>query len=223
MPPVERTGPSGRGEFLPRDVWETALGHARRAGYTVAVDDLFLLAVAELPEGTPARDALVAEGLDPDRLEAQITSQAIGQPDDRAGISFPPAFNGMLGRAEAFAATLGDGTITPEHVLIALIWDPTSHSSQTLWRLGIARESIVESLRSKGVPVPPAPIPRQTTVAVGERVWVARDAMDRIIAEVPRRLPAGAHFGFNYEGDRAWVVAEAGIDLRAMVDEVLDA
>lgn len=35
------------------------------------------------------------------------------------GFTHAPAY-GMHGRADAFAAALGDGAITPEHVLLAL-------------------------------------------------------------------------------------------------------
>jgi hypothetical protein len=60
---------------------------------------------------------------------------------------------------QAFATTLGDGTITLEHVLMALLWDPVSASSQVLWRLGVSRERIVERLRDSGVPVPSSSLP----------------------------------------------------------------
>lgn len=50
--------PTGREEQMPREILRGVAEHARRMGYTVATDDLFLLAVAELPEGTPAREVL---------------------------------------------------------------------------------------------------------------------------------------------------------------------
>jgi ATP-dependent Clp protease ATP-binding subunit ClpA len=109
-------------------------------GYRVASDDLFLLTVAELPERTPARQALEAEGINGERLATEISARARSLPVGSTGLLFPPAFNSMAGRAEAFAASLGDGPITPEHVLMALIWDPSSLSSQLLWRLGVSRE-----------------------------------------------------------------------------------
>ena len=31
---------------------------------------------------------------------------------------------------------------------MALIWDPTSLSSQLLWRLGVSREDVIDELRS---------------------------------------------------------------------------
>jgi hypothetical protein len=100
-------------------------------GYPVASDDLFLLAVAELTEGAPARDVLESKGISVERLATQISSRALPMPAESSGLMFPPAYKSMAGRAEAFAASLGDGPISPEHVLMALISDPSSlrHSS----------------------------------------------------------------------------------------------
>lgn len=160
-------------------------------------------------------------GISAERLATEISSRALPMPAESNGLMFPPAYNSMAGRAEAFAASLGDGPISPEHVLIALIWDPASLSSQLLWQLGVSREDIIDRLRSRGVSVPRASIPPQVEVERGERIWIDRDNVQRLIAELPKRLPPDAHFGFNYEDDRAWVVAEASIDLRSLVDSIL--
>lgn len=212
---------TGREEHIPWAIFEGVSEHARRMGYTVASDDLFLLAVAELPEGTPARDVLESEGIDAERLGNEISSRVREMPEEWNGLLFPPAFNSMAGRAEAFAASLGDGRIRPEHVLMALIWDPSSLSSQLLWQLGVTREGIIEGLRSRGVAIPRASIPPQVEVERGEKIWIDRDELQRVIAELPKSLPPEAHWGFNYEDDRAWIVAEAGIDLRSLVDGIL--
>lgn len=211
--------PIGRGEQIPMAIFRGAAEHAGRLGYPVASDDLFLLAIAELPKGTPARQVLESEGLNAERVATEISALARSIPAGSRGLLFPPAFNSMAGRAEAFAASLGDGPITPEHVLMALIWDPSSHSSQLLWRLGVSREDIVDRLRSRGVAVPRAPIPLQVEVEMGERVWIERDDLQRVISKL--HLPPDAHFGFNYEGERAWVIAEESVDLRSLVDGIL--
>lgn len=190
-------------------------------GYPVASDDLFLLAVAELPDGSPARQALESEGINAELVATEIESHARAMPVDSNALLFPPAYNSMAGRAEAFAASLGDGTITPEHVLMALIWDPSSESSQLVWRLGASRDRIIDRLRMLGETVPSAPIPPQVEVEMGERVWIDRGDAQRVIVELSKTLPRTAHFGFNYEDDRAWVVAEAGVDLRSLVKDAL--
>jgi hypothetical protein len=213
--------PTGRGEHIPRAIFRGVAEHARRMGYPVASDDLFLLAVAELTEGTPARDVLESKGSSVERLAAEISSRALPMPAESSRLIFPAAYNSMAGRAEAFAASLGDGPISPEHVLMALIWDPSSLSSQLLWQLGVSREDIIEGLRSRGVAVPRTSIPPQVEVEMGVRIWIDREEVQRVITELPKRLPPETHFGFNYEDDRAWVVAEASVDLRSLVDDVL--
>jgi hypothetical protein len=213
--------PTGRGEQIPSTIFRGVTEHARRMGYPVASDDLFLLAVAELAEGTTSREVLESVGINAERLATEISSIAQPMPAESNGLLFPPAFNSMAGRAEAFAASLGHGPISPEHVLMALIWDPSSQASQLLWRLGVSREDIIDRLRSRGVVVPHTSIPPQVEVEMGERIWIDRDDVQHLIAELPKRLPPDAHFGFNYEDDRAWVVAEASIDLRSLVDSIL--
>jgi hypothetical protein len=108
--------PTGRGEHIPRAIFRGVAEHARRMGYPVASDDLFLLAVAELTEGTPARDVLESKGISVERLVTEISSRALPMPAESSGLMFPPAYNSMAGRAQAFAASLGDGPISPEHV-----------------------------------------------------------------------------------------------------------
>jgi ATP-dependent Clp protease ATP-binding subunit ClpA len=211
--------PTGRGEHIPSAIFRGVGEHARRMSYPVASDDLFLLAVAELAEGTAAREVLESVGINAERLATEISSIARTVPAESTGLLFPPAFNSMAGRAEAFAASLGDGPISPEHVLMALIWDPTSQASQLLWRLGVSREEIIDRLRSRGVGVPRASIPPQVEVEMGERIWIDRDDLQHVIAEL--HLPPEAHFGFNYEDDRAWVVAKASVDLRSLVGGIL--
>ncbi len=210
---------TGSGEHIPMAIFRGVAEHARRMGYPVASDDLFLLAVAELTEGTLAREVLESEGINAERLVTEISSVARPMPEGSGGLLYPPAYNSMAGRAEAFAASLGDGPISPEHVLMALIWDPSSLSSQLLWRLGVSREEIIDGLRSRGVAIPPASIPPQVEVEMGERIWIDRDDLQDVIAGL--HLPPDAHFGFNYENHRAWVWAEASVDLRSLVDGIL--
>jgi hypothetical protein len=136
-----------------------------------------------------------------------------------SGIS--PAYYSMHGRAEAFAAALGDGRITPEHVLLALLWDPSGHSSQLLWRLGVSRERLVERLRELAVQVPAAPLPPQREIEWGERVWFDRRDVGRVIDQLPFHIPPATRWGFNYADDRAWAVAESKVDLHGLVTTAL--
>jgi hypothetical protein len=193
---------------------------ARELGRNVALDDLFLLALGELDESSPARRALVGARVDFDEMRAQIrtSGDAVRDGDE---LVFPPSFYAMKGRAEAFAATLGDGTITAEHVLLALVWDPEGTASGLLWKLGVSSEQVVERLGELGVAVPTASLPPRYELEWGERVWFDREHLRRVLDYVPLHLPPGAHWGFNYEDERAWACAEAGVDLHALVQAAL--
>jgi hypothetical protein len=213
----------GRCPQLPSRLLGAAGAHARDLGRTVASDDLFLLALTELDEAQPARRALAAEGIDAGRLLGEIRVEGDRPPDQPQGLFYSPAYYTMHGRAEGFAAVLGDGSITPEHVLLAVLWDPTSHSSHLLWRLGVNRERIVERLRDLGLPVPPAPLPPQREIEWGERVWFDRADVSRVLHHLRLHIPPDTRWGFNYEGERAWARAESSVDLDALVKAALAA
>ncbi len=108
--------------------------------------------------------------------------------------------------------------MTAEHVLLALLWDPHSMSSRLLWRLGVQRGRVVERLRGLGVAVPSAPLPPQHEIEWGEPVWFDRDKVTSVLDHVRLHLPPDTKWGFNYEDDRAWVRAEASVELQTLVD-----
>lgn len=215
--------PAGQAPQMPREIHSLVASIAQRLGRDVAGDDLFLLALMELPDDVLARSALEAEGVTRDRVLAEVRTGGDKASDTFQGLLFPPAYNALLGRSQAFAATLGDGAITPEHVLLALIWEPTSGSSQLLWRLGVQRERIVERLRRQGIPVPETAVPGQREIEMGERVWFDRTDVAKVLQGLGKRISPGTRWGFNYEGDRAWAWAEAHVDLNALVDEARSA
>jgi ATP-dependent Clp protease ATP-binding subunit ClpA len=208
---------------MPRDLLDLVSSTARRLGRQVAGDDLFLLALSELSAESAARQALEAEGVDGTRLLSEIRTRGDGPSEKTGGLTFAPAFYSMEGRAQAFAATLGDGTITPDHVLMALLWDPVSASSQLLWRLGVSRQRIVQRLRDYGVPVPSTSLPPQREIEVGDRVWFDRQDVRVVLDHLLQKVPPGTCWGFNYDGQRAWVLAETSVNLQELVDEALAA
>ncbi len=151
----------GRTAHLPRRVLDLVVARAQGLGREVASDDLFLLALTELDEADLARQALAAEGINREIVLNEIRTDGDRPVDAPAGLTYAPAFYTMQGWAQGFAAALGDGRIGSQDVLLAVIWDPMSHSSHILWRLGIKRERIVERLRELGARVPAAPLPLQ--------------------------------------------------------------
>lgn len=205
---------------LPAQIERTVIDTGLEMRRQVAGDDLFLLALARLAPESPTRQVLEAEGVTAEVLLERIRTEGDGGTASGNGMTYAPAYYLMHGRADAFAATLGDGTITPEHVLLALLWDAGTHASQILWGLGVRREALVDGLRARGVPVPAAPVPPQREMELGEQVWFDRDQVRAVIDRL-RTLPSGTHWGFNYEGDRAWASAESSVDLEALVAEAL--
>jgi ATP-dependent Clp protease ATP-binding subunit ClpA len=206
---------------MPRDLLDVVRSTAQRLGRQVASDDLFLLALTELRGDSDARRALEAAGVDGERLSREIRTGGDEPTERKEGLTFAPAFYSMEGRAQAFAASLGNGTIRPEHVLMALLWDPVSASSQLLWRLGVSRERIVDRLRDSGVPVPRASVPPQQDIEWGDRVWFDRKDVRVVLDHVRLNVPPATRWGFNYEGERAWVNAETSVDLQAIVNAAL--
>jgi Clp amino terminal domain, pathogenicity island component len=211
----------GRSPQIPGWILDAVAAHASQLGRTIISDDLFLLALTELDEATRARRALAAAGVNTAAVLAEIRVAGDRSLPVQPPLQFAPASYTMHGRAEGFAVALGDGRITPEHILLAVLWDPMSHSSQLLWRLGVSRERIVDRLRELGVPVPGAPLPHQSEVEYGERVWFARDDVRRVLDHLRLHIPPGTQWRFNYEGDRAWARAEASVDLPVLVRAAL--
>jgi hypothetical protein len=114
----------GRAPWLPFAILDAVAAHARALGRTVADDDLFLVALTCLDEGRPVRRALAAERIDARRLLALIKVGGDAPVDPPAALTFAPAYYTLEGRAQGFAAALGDGEITPEHVLLASCGTP---------------------------------------------------------------------------------------------------
>jgi catechol 2,3-dioxygenase-like lactoylglutathione lyase family enzyme len=187
----------------------------------VASDELFLLALTELDPSTPARRALEAAGITADRLRPLVRTEGDETAPAPDHLGYSPAYYSMLGRVDAFAACLGDGRVTPEHVLLALLWDADSQSSQLLHHLGVSAGAVVDRLGNLGVPVPASRPPEHEPVPFGEEVWFDRDQVEKVVDLLRLRLGPGTHWGFNYEGDRAYAVAEVGVDLAALVAEAL--
>ncbi|HWF49421.1 MAG TPA: Clp protease N-terminal domain-containing protein [Solirubrobacteraceae bacterium] len=212
--------------FFPRRLLNVATEHAIGLRRAVIGDELFLLGILELDGEQPARRALESDGLTSERLLPEIRTAgdaAANQEAGGGGLTFSPASYMLLGRCQGFAAALGEGPITHEHVLMALLWDPQSTSSQVLWRLGHDRGRVLDRLRDQGVAVPSSALPPQREIERGERVWFGRDQVRRVLDHVRLHLSPETTWGFNYEDDRAWVWTEAHVDIQSLVDDALAA
>jgi hypothetical protein len=203
---------------LPSVVCDCAARHTRELGRAVVSDDLFLLALTDLDESQPARRALAAAGVSSERLLQHIRTSGddVGRRSGD-GLRFAPAYYTLHGLAQGFAATLGDGVISAEHVLLAILWTGNSQALPALRHLGVTREAIVHELSELGLPVPQAKLPRLVEVEWGERVWFERDQIGDVLDHVRLHMDPDTRWGFNYEADRAWIHAERSVDMDALV------
>src|SRR2546428_11752408 len=95
--------PAGRTPQLPVELHRAVISRARELGRDVANDDLFLLGLLELTKDVIARRVLEAEGLNIDRVLAEVRALGDAPLESPHGLVFPPAYNEILGRAQGFA------------------------------------------------------------------------------------------------------------------------
>jgi hypothetical protein len=69
------------------------------------------------------------------------------------------------------------------------------------------------------VAVPSAPLPPQREIDWGPKVWFDRGAVKTV--HVRLHLSPETKWGFNYQDDRAWVAAEARVEVQALVTDAL--
>ena len=188
-------------------------------GLAVADEELLLLAIASEPPGTPAREALVTQGADVERISRQLRPAGVLT---EKGATFPPAVLKILGWAQGFAAAIGDEEITATHLLMALLWNPGGGACRLLWRMDVPREAILQCLKDLGEMTPRSRLPEQREAPVGRLVWLNADQLPTVLRYLERHAPKGAAWGFNLSGsDRAWVSAEASLPIAELVERAL--
>jgi hypothetical protein len=197
---------------------------SREHGY-IAEDDILLgLLVGEPDERI--RSILESHGLTYERAAESIrhAEERSTPPSPRspeATTATPnPACRQLLGRSEGLAVTLGDGTPGSTEGFIAYLWDRDGEAVVTLERLDVSAAAVVHDLAAAGVRLPAAGLPEPDRRSWGEPVFIPTDRVRDVIDLLVERLGPG-RFGFNNHDGRAWVIALADIDLRALVDEAL--
>jgi ATP-dependent Clp protease ATP-binding subunit ClpA len=208
---------------------QAAHGEARRLGHNWVGPEHALLAVLRDNPEEGARLALEEAGMDAEMVERHLDEMATKRGDgagaggaelDQGAIAPNPSWYRVSGRAEGFAACLGTGQPRPVDLVLALLWD----ERHWLWadQAGVQRESVISSLARLGARLPsvaPPPLDRREFT---QKVEFPREHLDAVLAVLAERHPPGAgpSYGYNHDGDSvAWVVAEDGIDLQAVVDE----
>jgi ATP-dependent Clp protease ATP-binding subunit ClpA len=106
----------------------------------------------------------------------------------------------VLARAEGMAAGQGSKVMTPEHVMLALLWARTSLPALTLLeRLGVTREGILHELErrgaSLGVPMPAHPL-------WGDWLQVSKPEFERLAA---RLRHAGVLYRYGEQGEEVLI------------------
>lgn len=205
------------------DPIETAWSEARRLGHHWVGVEHMLLALVRPDGDSVAARALRESGETHERLEAQIVDfVARCKPRVRLRPEAAPRHNPrayqVMGRAEGFAAGLGSAEVSPEHVLLAILWETTHPLGAPPGR----RAAVLERLGELGGPMPATPLPPDDLTVRGDDVAVPLDRLVEVVRALRAALPDGARFGFNHDGEgEAWVVAEAGVDLEPVVARIL--
>lgn len=188
-----------------------ALGHEY-----VGLEHLLL----ELLDGKPddaAQAALVAAGV----IAGDVRRHLEPGGATSRWLTPNPRWYGLMGRAEGLALALGDGIVRSTEVLLAALWDDGQVAVFDLAG-GTTRRAVAEALAATGARLPRValPVPPEWSEPVS-RLTFPSDDLDAVLEAMNRRHPDGLHWGWNTNGaERAWVDAEDGVDLEAVVADL---
>jgi hypothetical protein len=189
---------------------------AQRLGQSIAGPELVLLAL--LRKDCDAAGILGDFGFNAAVIESSLMSRREITDAGTTSITFPPIMYRLDGRVEAFAVALGDGRATPEHTLLAMMWD--THPQIGLVDGVDIRPAILERLAGAGHAVPrsaPPPLAAEWTQRV-----VLNDAHDAdlVLTHLNSLKLRGWGWNVNEHGTR-WFVAPRQIDLLAIIEQAI--
>lgn len=205
-----------------------ALREALRLGHGTVGLPHVVLALLDEHRPSIAQEVLRENGLDRARTEASAARQYRRDDVDAStprGATTGPQWHETAGRAQGFAATLGDGAHDPEHVLLALLWQP--HDRWFAYLLGAAqtsREAVVAALAGRGVPLPHRPLPDLPPPMTQAAAFPTARVND--LNWALRRSSPNLHWGIGSDpedDERGVVLAAADVDLATVLDEVVGA
>ena len=197
---------------------------AREHAY-IAEDDVLLALLAGEPDDRAQR-VLQAQGLNYHQAAERVRQdgERSTPPSRRSpGVTAAEpnaACRELVGRAEGLALTLGEGVPGSSDALIAYLWRRRGDAVVALERLSVSAERVVADLTATGVRIPNVPLPAPDRRPWGDRIFVPADRLHDVVDLFMERLQPGT-FGVNTHEGQAWVIAHAGIDLQALVDEAL--
>lgn len=202
-----------------------AFKEAERLGHDFVGPEHGVLAILRGDPTDLARLALEDVGITTDSVERllgrMLDADPRAIPERAPGISSNPAWYRVIGRAEGFAASVGTGSVRQLDLVLALLWSRRPLLDQP----APSREALVEALAERGASLPPTPLPElERQPRFTQNVEFHRRYLAPVLALLHERHPVGGvpTYGFNHDGaERAWVNAEDGIALQAIVDSAV--
>lgn len=202
-----------------------AADQARRLDHGWVGTEHYLLAL--LAEPSVATEALAELGVTHDRFDEYLRTRLrdLESPPPRyeqgKGLSPSTAADKLEARAEGFAFASGHRWPAPEHFLLAMVYDDHGMAG-SLHHLGASQPAILQALRRRGVRVPEVDPPLYRPWRGHHRVEVDEAELKPLIDLLIRQHPPGSQWRwvFNWlpgTPRRAWVDAEEGIDLDAVL------
>jgi Clp amino terminal domain, pathogenicity island component len=146
--------------------------------------------------------------------------------DNQAGPLRPtPRYEHIIAAAQDLARAMGHGHVGAEHLFLAIIRDRAALPTQALSRSAdpaeLHRDVLAYLQESYGEPFRETPAYPEQYVpdfTGAEQVWLPRgDLDDDLVGALVSALPAGAAFGFNFAGDRAWIQVGSPGDSRSVL------
>lgn len=136
-------------------------------GHFVSAEHL-VLALLGPDEKSPATRALQACSITKDSFKrayldllAESPPSVDGGMDREGWLSPSISLYACMGRAQGLAAGLGAASVAPEHVLLAILWDPDQLEAMVFNRLGVSRQKILDRLVDLGVRAPSVELPAE--------------------------------------------------------------
>ena len=168
---------------------ELAWREAKRLRSTVIGPEEYLLAILH-PEMSRsiAAQSLRDCGITREAIAELCRHHATNEID--GGPQLNPAGYRLVASAEGIAAGLGASQVTPEHVLLAFLWDP-DRSALQLKQFGSSREQVRARLAERGVDLPQPELPSPDPRRWGTKIDVPLDELWILLRELlqKRRSP----------------------------------
>lgn len=207
-------------------VMHRALREAIRLGHRTAGPAHIVLALLDENRPSIAQQVLQENGIDRPRIEAAVARQyrlGMDEHSPRRGATAEPLWHETAGRAQGFSASLGAGADDPEHVLLALLWQPHYRwFADLLFSAETSRDGILAALAKRGVPVPQSPLPQLPPPKTQAAAFPSSRVND--VNWALRESDPSLNWGIGSDPEDTElmvVLAAADVDLATVLDDVV--